>query len=46
VSEAGGFYFVMELLTGMDVASVVERFGPLPPERAVALLRQVCRSLA
>ena len=36
----------MELLTGMDVASVVERFGPLPPERVVALLRQVCRSLA
>jgi DNA-binding NtrC family response regulator len=46
VSEAGGFYFVMELLTGMDVASVVERFGPMPPERVVALLRQVCRSLA
>ena len=46
VSESGGFYFVMELLTGMDVASVVERFGPLPPERVVALLRQVCRSLA
>jgi DNA-binding NtrC family response regulator len=46
VSEAGAFYFVMELLSGMDVASVVERFGPLPPERVVALLRQVCRSLA
>ena len=44
--ETGGFYFVMELLTGMDVASVVERFGPLPPERAVSVLRQVCRSLA
>ena len=36
----------MELLAGMDVASVVERFGPLPPERVVALLRQACRSLA
>ena len=46
VSETGGFYFVMELLTGMDVASVVQRFGPLPPERVVALLRQACRSLA
>ena len=46
VSEAGGFYFVMELLTGMDVAAAVERFGPLPPERVVAVLRQVCRSLA
>jgi DNA-binding NtrC family response regulator len=46
VSETGGFYFVMELLSGMDVASVVERFGPLAPERVVAVLRQVCRSLA
>ena len=46
VGETGGFYFVMELLTGMDVASLVERFGPLPPERVVAVLRQVCRSLA
>ena len=46
VGETGGFYFVMELLTGMDVASMVERFGPLPPERVVDLLRQVCRSLA
>jgi eukaryotic-like serine/threonine-protein kinase len=46
VSETGSFYFVMELLTGMDVASLVQRFGPLPPERAVAVLRQTCRSLA
>jgi serine/threonine protein kinase len=35
----------MELLTGMDLASLVQRFGPLPPERAVAVLRQACRSL-
>jgi eukaryotic-like serine/threonine-protein kinase len=46
VSETGGFYFVMELLTGMDVFSLVQRFGPLPPERVVAVLRQACRSLA
>jgi serine/threonine protein kinase len=45
VSETGSFYFVMELLTGMDLASLVRRFGPLPPERVVAVLRQVCRSL-
>jgi DNA-binding NtrC family response regulator len=45
VSETGSFYFVMELLAGMDVASLVQRFGPLPPERAVAVLRQACRSL-
>jgi len=45
VSETGSFYFVMELLTGMDLSSLVQRFGPLPPERAVAVLRQACRSL-
>jgi DNA-binding NtrC family response regulator len=45
VSETGSFYFVMELLTGMDLFSLVQRFGPLPPERAVTLLRQTCRSL-
>jgi DNA-binding NtrC family response regulator len=45
VSETGSFYFVMELLEGMDLYSLVQRFGPLPPERAVAVLRQACRSL-
>ena len=45
VSEGGSFYFVMELLTGMDVSSLVQRFGPLPPERAVAVMSQACRSL-
>jgi serine/threonine-protein kinase len=45
VSETGRFYFVMELLAGMDLASLVERFGPIEPERVVYLLRQACRSL-
>ena len=45
VSETGNFYFVMELLDGMDLASLVRRFGPLPPERVVWVLRQACRSL-
>ena len=45
VSEMGSFYFVMELLAGLDLGSLVQRFGPLPPERAVAVLRQACRSL-
>ena len=45
VSETGSFYFVMELLDGMDLYSLVQRFGPLPPERVVAVLRQACRSL-
>ncbi|HTP31739.1 MAG TPA: protein kinase [Candidatus Acidoferrales bacterium] len=46
VSETGSPYFVMELLDGMDLFSLVQRFGPLPPERAVHVLRQTCRSLA
>jgi DNA-binding NtrC family response regulator len=45
VSETGSFYFVMELLAGMDLASLVQRFGPMQPERAVYVLRQACRSL-
>ena len=41
----GGFYYVMELLDGMDLDALVNRFGPVPPERAIHLLRQVCHSL-
>jgi serine/threonine-protein kinase len=46
VSETGAFYYVMELLNGMDLNEMVKRFGPLPAERVVILLRQACRSLA
>jgi serine/threonine-protein kinase len=46
VSEAGSFYLVMELLNGFDLDSLVGRFGPMHPERAVMLLRQICRSLS
>jgi serine/threonine-protein kinase len=38
-------FFFMELLHGMDLDALVEKHGPLPPERAVYLLRQACRSL-
>lgn len=40
------FYYVMELLTGRDLESLVREFGPVPAERALFLLRQVCHSLA
>ncbi|MBZ0266915.1 serine/threonine protein kinase [bacterium] len=40
------FYYAMEYLSGMDLQRVVERFGPLPPERVVFLLKQACGSLA
>lgn len=46
VSETGSFYFVMELLSGIDLESMVKRFGSLKAERVVMLLRQACRSLS
>jgi serine/threonine-protein kinase len=44
-AEDGSLYYVMELLDGYDSDTLVRRFGPLPPERVVYLLRQVCHSL-
>lgn len=46
ISETGVYYYVMELLTGMDLNSMVQQFGPVSTERTVLLLRQVCRSLS
>jgi eukaryotic-like serine/threonine-protein kinase len=40
------FYFVMELLDGVDLETLVRRYGPIPSERVVYLLRQACESLA
>jgi serine/threonine-protein kinase len=45
-TDDGSFFYVMELLTGRSLDSLVKTFGPLPPERALYLLRQVCHSLA
>src|SRR5207253_5040817 len=45
-TREGTFYYVMELLSGRDLESLVREFGPVPPDRAVYLLRQVCHSLA
>jgi len=46
VTGDGRFYFVMELLDGLDLETLVRRFGPQPPARVVHLLRQACHSLA
>jgi serine/threonine-protein kinase len=46
VTEEGTFYYVMELLAGRDLESLVREFGPVPAERAIYLLRQACHSLA
>ncbi len=45
VSAEGVFYYVMELLDGIDLETAVARFGPMPADRVVFLLRQVCDSL-
>ena len=45
-TEDGTFYYVMELLAGRDLESLVREFGPFPAERTLYLLRQVCASLA
>ncbi|HET8623206.1 MAG TPA: serine/threonine-protein kinase [Gemmatimonadales bacterium] len=46
VASDGTFYYVMELLDGFDLDELVERFGPVPPERAIHFIRQICDSLS
>ena len=46
ISDTGAFYYVMELLVGRDLQSLVREFGQQPAERVLYLLDQVCDSLA
>ncbi len=44
-TEDGTFYYVMEYLPGMNLAELVKEQGPLPAERVIYLLLQVCNAL-
>jgi eukaryotic-like serine/threonine-protein kinase len=46
VAEDGSFYYAMELLEGLELEHLIERFGPQPPARVVKIMQQVCDSLA
>jgi serine/threonine protein kinase len=46
VSDDGTFFYVMELLDGLDLENLVLKHGRQPPGRVLRLLMQACRSLA
>ncbi|MDP9180035.1 MAG: serine/threonine protein kinase [Gemmatimonadota bacterium] len=45
VTEDQTLYFVMKLLQGMDLESMVQKHGPLPAARVIHILCQACESL-
>jgi len=44
-TEDGRLYYVMELLDGISLQTLIDVFGPQPASRVVAILKQMCRSL-
>ena len=43
--DDGAAYFVMEYLEGQNLAQLVRKEGPMTPERAVHVMKQVCGAL-
>ncbi len=44
-TPAGQFYYAMEYLQGVTLQDLVEVCGPLPPDRVIFILQQLCGSL-
>lgn len=41
----GTFFYVMEHLHGRNLRQIVQEYGPLPEDRVIFILRQVCNAL-
>jgi len=46
IADDGTFYYVMELLDGFNLETLVKQLGPLGEGRAAHLLDQICHSLS
>jgi serine/threonine protein kinase len=46
VTAEGVFYYVMELLDGLDLESIIVRYGAQPATRVINMMVQACASLA
>jgi serine/threonine protein kinase len=46
VTDDGTFFYVMELLEGLDLSNLVRGHGPQPAARVISILDQACKSLA
>ena len=45
MTDDGVFYYVMELLEGLDLETLIRRHGPVSDGRAMYMLRHACHSL-
>ena len=43
--DDGLYYIAMEYLSGMNLAALIDKFGPLPPARTIHLAIQACVAL-
>jgi hypothetical protein len=44
-TDDGVFFYVMELLDGLSLQELVDQYGPMPSERLVFLMAQICEAL-